>query len=54
MINIITNSLINAHYFIDDNTYHYIKLLTKAEKERDIDKKKFYIILDRNLIKRSS
>ena len=46
------NPLINAHYFIDDNTYHYIKLLTKAEKERDIDKKKFYIILDRNLIKK--
>ena len=46
------NPLINAHYFINDNTYHFNKLLVKAEKERNIDSKKFYIVLDRNLIKK--
>ena len=44
------NPLINAHYYIDDDTYHFNKLLLKAEKIRNIDKKKFYIVLDRNLI----
>ena len=44
------NPLINAHYYIDDDTYHFNKLLLKAEKIRNIDRKKFYIVLDRNLI----
>ena len=44
------NPLINAHYYIDVNTYHFNKILLKAEKKRDIDGKKFYIVLDRNLI----
>ena len=44
------NPLINAHYYIDDDTYHFNKLLLKAEKIRNIDGKKFYIVLDRNLI----
>ncbi len=46
------NPLINAHYFINDNTYHFNQLLLKAEKKRDNDKKKFYIVLDKNLIKK--
>ena len=44
------NPLINAHYYIDDDTYHFNKLLLKAEKIRNIDRKKFYIVLDKNLI----
>ena len=44
------NPLINAHYYIDDDTYHFNKLLLKAEKIRNIDRRKFYIVLDRNLI----
>ena len=44
------NPLINAHYYIDVNTYDFNKILLKAEKKRDIDGKKFYIVLDRNLI----
>ena len=44
------NPLINAHYYIDDDTYHFNKLLLKAEKIRNINRKKFYIVLDRNLI----
>ena len=44
------NPLINAHYYIDNDTYHFNKLLLKAEKIRNIDRKKFYIVLDRNLI----
>tara|TARA_B100001057_G_scaffold423904_1_gene446337 strand:- start:269 stop:898 length:630 start_codon:yes stop_codon:yes gene_type:complete len=46
------NPLINAHYFIDDNSSHFNELLLKAEKKRNIDKKNFYIVLDRNLIKK--
>ena len=46
------NPLINAHYFINDNTYHFNKLLLKAEKKRNIDGKKFFIVLNRNLIKK--
>ena len=46
------NPLINAHYYIDDNTYYFHELLLKAENIRNIDGKKFYIVLDRNLIKR--
>ena len=46
------NPLTNAHYFINDNTYFFNELLFKAEKEKekDIDRKQFYIVLDRNLI----
>ena len=44
------NPLTNAHYFINDNTYYFNELLFKAEKEKDIDRKQFYIVLDRNLI----
>ena len=44
------NPLINAHYYINDDTYDFNGLLLKAEKKRNIDGKKFYIVLDRNLI----
>ena len=46
------NPLTNAHYFIDDNAYHFNELLLKVEKERHINGKKFYVVLDRNLIKK--
>ena len=46
------NPFINAHYFINNNTDHFNKLLLKAEKKRVIDGKNFYIVLDRNLIKK--
>ena len=45
------NPLIDAHYFINDNSNYFNELLLKAEKKRDIDGKKFYIVLDKNLIK---
>ena len=45
------NPLINAHYFVDDSADHYYELFLKAEKERAIDEK-FYIVLDKNLIKK--
>ena len=44
------NPLINAHYFIDKNNNHFNELFLKAEKLRNIDGKKFYIVLDRDLI----
>lgn len=46
------NPLINAHYFINDSTKHFDELLLKAEKKRNFDGKKFYIVLDKNLIKK--
>ena len=46
------NPLINAHYFIDSNTNHFYELLLKAEKKRAIDGQNFYIVLDKNLIKK--
>ena len=46
------NPIINAHYFINNNTYHFNQLLLKAEEKRDNDNKKFYIVLDKNLIKK--
>tara|TARA_Y100000022_G_scaffold199724_1_gene212923 strand:+ start:75 stop:1727 length:1653 start_codon:yes stop_codon:yes gene_type:complete len=46
------NPLINAHYFINNSTYHFNQLLLKAEKKRNNDGKKFYIVLDKNLIKK--
>ena len=45
------NPLINAHYFVDDSADHYYELFLKAEKERATDEK-FYIVLDKNLIKK--
>ena len=44
------NPLINAHYYINEDTYDFNGLLSKAEKKRNTDGKKFYIVLDRNLI----
>ena len=46
------NPISNAHYHINENTFYFQKLLFKAEKEKNIDGKKFYIVLDRDLIKR--
>ena len=42
------NPLINAHYFIDNNTYHFNQLIQKAENKRVNEGKKFYIVLDKN------
>ena len=46
------NPLINAHYFINKNTNHFNELFLKAEEKRNINGKKFYIVLDRDLIKK--
>ena len=46
------NPFINAHYNLNKNTQHFNKLFLKAEKERLNDEENFYIVLDRNLIKR--
>tara|TARA_B100000989_G_scaffold297287_1_gene282622 strand:+ start:7 stop:1350 length:1344 start_codon:yes stop_codon:yes gene_type:complete len=46
------NPLINAHYFLNTNADHFNELLLKAEKKRNIDRRKFYIVLDKNLIKK--
>ena len=46
------NPLVNAHYFINDNTNHFNNLFLEAEKKRNKDGKKFYIVLDRDLIKK--
>ena len=46
------NPLINAHYFINNNSNHFNELFLKAEKKRKIDGKKFYIVLDKDLIKK--
>ncbi len=46
------NPLINAHYNINENAYHFNELLSKAEKERNISGKNFFIVLDRVLIKK--
>ena len=46
------NPLINAHYFINDDSNHFNQLLLKAEKNKNNDEKKFYIVLDKDLIKR--
>ncbi|ARJ47528.1 LIC_10190 family membrane protein [Candidatus Pelagibacter sp. RS39] len=46
------NPLINAHYFINNNSNHFNELFLKAEKKRNIDGKKFYIVLDKDLIKK--
>ena len=44
------NPFINAHYYINEDSYYFNELLLKAEKKKNIDGKKFYIVLDRNLI----
>ena len=44
------NPFINAHYDINEDSYYFNELLLKAEKKKNIDGKKFYIVLDRNLI----
>jgi len=44
------NPLINAHYNINDNSYYFNEIIFEAEKKRNSDGKKFYIVLDRNLI----
>ncbi len=46
------NPLINAHYFINKNTDPFNRLFLKAEKKRNLDGSKFYIVLDKNLIKK--
>ena len=46
------NPLINAHYYINEETGNSYELLSKAEKKRNIDGKKFYIVLDKSLIKK--
>ncbi len=46
------NPLINAHYFMNNNSNHFNELFVKAEKKRKIDGKKFYIVLDKDLIKK--
>ena len=46
------NPLMNAHYYISKNSQHFNELLLKAENKRNNDGKKFYIVLDRDLIKK--
>ena len=46
------NPMVNAHYFISDNAYHFNELLLKAKKKKDTEANKFYIVLDKNLIKK--
>ncbi len=46
------NPFFNVHYFIDDNTNHYKELFLRAEKVRNEDGIKFYIVLNRDLIKK--
>ena len=46
------NPLINAHYYVNPDANHFIELLSKAEKERNNNGEKFYIVLNRDLIKK--
>ena len=46
------NPLINAHYYVNPDTNHFIDLLSKAEKIRNNNGEKFYIVLNRDLIKK--
>ena len=46
------NPLTNAHYFVNDNSNHFRELFLQAEKNRIKDGKKFYIVLNRDLIKK--
>ena len=42
----------DAHYFIDENSNHYKEFFLSAERNRNKDRMKFYIVLDRDLIKK--
>ena len=44
------NPFINAHYFVNDNSNHYKEIFLRAERNRIKDGKKFYIVLNRDLI----
>ncbi len=44
------NPMINAHYHVNKDSSQFNELLFKAEKKRNVDGKKFYIVLDKNLI----
>ena len=44
--------MINAHFFINNDNDYFNGLFLKAEKKRDIDGKNFYIVLNKNLIKK--
>ena len=44
------NPLVDAHYYIDKNTYHFNKLLFEAKKYKNSNQ--FYIVLNRDLIKK--
>ena len=44
------NPFTNAHYFVNDNSNHYKELFLRAERNRIKDGKKFYIVLNRDLI----
>ena len=46
------NPIINAHYYINPDANHFIDLLSKAEKKRNNNGEKFYIVLNRDLIKK--
>ena len=46
------NPFTNVHYFVNDNSNHYRELFLRAEKNRIKDGKKFYIVLNRDLIKK--
>ena len=46
------NPLINAHYYVNPDANHFIDLLSKAEKKEITMEKKFYIVLNRDLIKK--
>ena len=46
------NPMINAHFFINNDNDYFNGLFLKAEKKRDIDGKNFYIVLNKNLIKK--
>ena len=46
------NPLINAHYYIKPDAYYFYDLLSKAEKNRNNNGEKFYIVLNRDLIKK--
>ena len=46
------NPFINAHYFVNDNSNHFKELFFLAERNRIKDGEKFYIVLNRDLIKK--
>ena len=44
--------LVNAHYYINPDAYYFNDLLLKADRNRNSDGEKFYIVLTRDLIKK--